>query len=68
MLTYHDPETTTAQLVSPAGGAAICNTTSACIIGLFDKTASSKSGGLQNVHQTVDQVAAMAAYLKEQGY
>ena len=68
MLTYHDPESGCAQLVSPSGGAAICNTASGCIIGLFDKTVSSKSGGLQNIHQTVDQVVAMATYLKEQGF
>lgn len=68
MLTYFDPDTQVAQLVSGSGGAAVANCATCSIIGLFDKTKSSKNGGLQNVHTTVDQVSAMAAYLREQGY
>ena len=68
MLTYYDQESGCAQLVSGAGGAAIANTASGCIIALFDKSKSSKNGKLQNVHATFDQVVAMAAYLKEQGF
>ena len=68
MLTYHDSEKKASQLVSPTGGAVCAATTTGVVIGIFDKTATSDGGALQNVNTTFDQVVAMADYLKEQGY
>ena len=68
MLTYHDEESGCSQLVSEDGGAAVANIATAVIIGIFKKDRSSDKKSIQTIHDTVAQVEAMAAYLKEQGF
>ena len=50
------------------GGAAIANTNTACIIALVDKEGTQSDGKTQTTAAALEQVTAMAAYLKEQGY
>lgn len=71
MLTHHGDVngTVTAQLARRGGGgAAIAKTNTAMIIALFSKDGTQSDGLPQAIGNVAPQVAAMAAYLKEQGF
>jgi len=68
MFVAHDPETQVVQLSKRGGGAAICKTATAVIIAFYVKDKAMETGGFQTIGMVAEQVSAMGAFLREQGY
>ena len=69
MLTVFEEDRKTSQLKKMGGGGgAVALTATGIVIALYEKEGLMSNGKLQNGSAVADQVAAMAAYLTEQGY
>ena len=69
MLIKHNPENNSAYLGREGGGGAcIARTTTALVIGIWNKAGVMSNGKTQNAGDCNEQVENMAAYLKAQGY
>lgn len=69
MLTVYEEDRKTSQLKKMGGGgAAVALTATGIVIAFYEKETNMSNGKLQNGPAVADQVAAMAAYLTEQGY
>ena len=69
MLIKHNPENNSAYLGREGGGGAcVARTSTALVIGIWNKAGVMSNGKTQNAGDCNEQVENMAAYLKAQGY
>jgi len=69
MLVKHNPENNSAYLGREGGGGAcVARTTSAVVIGIWNKSSQMSNGQFQNAGDCNEVVEKIAEYLKTQGY